>query len=130
MIELPGIALTDTDLEGLRQSWINRENAERTLLRRVTSLEGAELIGQNDGKESGAHGERLDVKGVIPDFDRIAWTERRVIIVFDSDVRTNDNVRAARLELARHLIYERGARVHFMDVPETAVGGKTGMDDL
>lgn len=246
MSELPGTALTDADLEALRQSWIDRENAEKALLRRVNSLEGAELIGQNDGKdyagiifpniwpgesrprefrlrrdspevtyekgvrkhhrrylsppgrgnllffvpgtpaellddaeipivftegekqgislwrlawhgisdaserprflpvavsgvwnwrgtvgkENGPKGERLDVKGVIPDFDRLAWTERKVIAAFDSDVKTNVRVRAARTELARHLMYERGARVHFLEIPEGANDGKIGMDDL
>src|SRR5437764_336488 len=51
MIELPGTALTDTDLNVLRLSWIDRLTAERALLRRVTSLEGAELIAQHDGKD-------------------------------------------------------------------------------
>jgi hypothetical protein len=246
MSELPGTVLTEADLERLALSWIDRVSAERALLRRVTSIEGAELIGQHDGKdyagivfpnvlpgesrprefrlrrdspdvtydkgvkkylrkylsppgrgnllyfvpwtsaelldetdvpivitegekkaialwrlgrhgisdaserprflplavpgvwswkgtvgkERGPRGERLDVKGVIPDFDRVAWTGRKVIIAFDSDVRTNDKVRAARLELARHLIHERGAEVHFIEIPETAGDGKTGIDDL
>jgi hypothetical protein len=246
MSELPGTVLTDADREGLRLSWINHESAERALLRRVTSLEGAELVGQNDGKdyagivfpnlwpgesrprefrlrrdspevtyekgvrkylrrylsppgrgnlvyfvpgtsaellddtdvpivftegekkgialwrlawhgisdaserprflpvalpgvwnwkgtigkENGPHGERVDVKGVIPDFDRMAWDGRIVIIAFDSDVKTNDKVRAARLELARHLIHERGAQVYFLEIPETVAIEKTRIDDL
>src|SRR6266481_5823347 len=62
----------------------------------------------------------------IPDFGRIAWAERRMVIAFDSDVTTN----AARLELARHLIHERGAQVHFLEIPGTVADGKTGIDDL
>jgi hypothetical protein len=41
MSELPGTVLTDADLEGLKRSWIDRESAERALLRHVTNLEGA-----------------------------------------------------------------------------------------
>jgi hypothetical protein len=51
MNELPGTKLTDSDLEGLTLSWIDHKYAEKALLRRVTSLEGAELIGQHDGKD-------------------------------------------------------------------------------
>lgn len=70
------------------------------------------------GKEPGPNGERRDVKGVIPDFNRIVWAGRKVIIAFDSDVKTNARVRAARGELARHLIHERDALVHFLEIPE------------
>jgi hypothetical protein len=229
-----GTVLTDADFEALESSWIDRANAEKALLRRVTNIEGAEIVGRTDGhdyagiifpyvwpgnvhpreyrlrrdspdvsyekgekksirkylsppgrgnllyfmpgtppqllddpalpivitegekkcialwrlawhdisdaaerphflpaalpgvwnwrgtvgKETGPNGERVDVKGVIPDFSRITWASRKVVIAFDSDVKTNDNVRAARRELARHLIHERGALVHFLEIPE------------
>ena len=228
-----GTSLNDSDFEALERSWIDRVSAEKALLRRVTSIEGAELVGQKDGhnyagiifpnvwpgdgyareyrlrrdspdvtyengekkylrkylgppgrgnllyfapgtsrksldcpdltivitegekkcvalwrlawygisdsvdrprflpvalpgvwawrgtvgKESGPSGERLDVKGVIPDFNRIIWAGRKVIIAFDSDVKSNEKVRAARRELARHLRHERGALVHFLEIP-------------
>ena len=246
MSELPGTPIIEAYLDGLAQSWIDKETAERALLRRVTSLEGAELVGQKDGhdyagivfpniwpgesrarefrlrrdspevtyekgvkkylrkylsppgrgnllyfmpgtsaellddtdlpvvitegekkgialcrlawgsisdtserqrflsvalpgvwnwrgtvgKEAGPNGNRRDVKGVIPDFNRMVWTDRKVIIAFDSDVRTNDKVRAARQELARHLIHECGAQVHFLEIPVNSTAGKTGIDDL
>jgi hypothetical protein len=246
MSELPGTALTDADLVSLRLSWIDSESAHRALLRRVTSLEGAELVGQRDGhdyagiifpnvfpgdsrprefrlrrdspevtyengvkkpqrkylsppgrsnllyfvpatpggllvdvdlaviitegekkgialwrlawhglsdasdrprflpvalsgvwnwkgivgKETGPKGQRVDVKGVIADFDRLVWIDRKVVIAFDSDVRTNDKVRAARLELARHLIHERGAQVHLLETPVNGAAEKIGIDDL
>jgi hypothetical protein len=82
------------------------------------------------GKEPGPNGERVDVKGVIPDFSHVVWADRKVTIAFDSDVKTNDRVRVARRELARHLIHELGAQVYFLDIPETAASGKIGIDDL
>ena len=38
-------------------------------------------------KIEGPNGDRRDVKGVIPDVDRIAWKGRRVILAFDADCR-------------------------------------------
>jgi uncharacterized protein DUF3854 len=37
------------------------------------------------GKTGGPNGERLDVKGPIADLSRIAWNDRKVFIVFDSN---------------------------------------------
>jgi len=246
MADLRGSALTDADYETLARSWIDRAHAEKAMLRRVTSIEGAELVGQSDGhdyagivfpyfwpgethareyrlrrdspdftyekgvrkphrkylsppgrgnllyfvpgtsaelledvelpiiitegekkaialcrlawhglsdaserprfltgalsgvwnfrgtvgKENGPNGERVDVKDVIADFNRIRWAGRKVIIAYDSDTRTNEKVRAARFELARHLIHERGARVYFLEVPSESSEQKVGIDDL
>lgn len=79
------------------------------------------------GKEGGPNGERQNVKGVIPDFARIELKGRRVVVLFDANVRTNESVRAARTELARYLIHERGAEVHFVDLPN--LEGVNGIDD-
>src|SRR5690348_15041676 len=46
-----GTVLTDADLEALKRSWIDPASAERALLRRVTSIEGAEIVGQKDGHD-------------------------------------------------------------------------------
>jgi len=51
MIEVRGSALTDADYERLGLSWIDRPSAEKALIRRVTTLEGAELVGQTDGHD-------------------------------------------------------------------------------
>jgi Domain of unknown function (DUF3854) len=80
------------------------------------------------GKESGPNGERVNVKGVIPDFSHVEWKERKVVLLFDANVKTNESVRAARTELARHLIHERGAHVFYADLP--AKEGINGVDDL
>ena len=78
-------------------------------------------------KAFGPDGNRRDVKGVIPDFDRITWRARRVLIVFDRNVVTDDSVAAARRELARELT-RRQAIVALIDLPEA--DGVNGIDDL
>jgi predicted P-loop ATPase len=77
------------------------------------------------GKTIGPDGGRRDVKGVIPDFERVAWKGRRVIIAFDADSETKPKVRAARWQLTAALI-ERGALVGNLLWPITE--GK-GIDD-
>jgi P4 family phage/plasmid primase-like protien len=72
------------------------------------------------GKADGPHGERQDVKGVIPDIDRIKWAQhqqqRQVILLLDSDVHTNEQVRISRIGLAKEL-RRRKAHVLFADIP-------------
>jgi predicted P-loop ATPase len=65
------------------------------------------------GKTNGPDGERLDVKGPIPDLERVAWKGRKVIIAYDADSSLKDLVRFARAELAWHL-RGRGAVVGFL----------------
>jgi hypothetical protein len=79
-------------------------------------------------RQSGPNGERVAVKGAIPDFGRIEWKERKVIILFDANVKTNESVGAARTELARYLIHECGAHVFYADMPKKE--GVNGVDDL
>jgi putative DNA primase/helicase len=79
------------------------------------------------GRTEGANGQWVDVKGPIPDFDRITWLSRRVIILFDSNVHSNVEVRRARRHLADEL-RERGASIFFVDIPADA--GVNGVDDL
>jgi len=66
------------------------------------------------GKANGPTGERLNIKGPITDLDWINWSGRRVVIAFDSDVKTKESVRIARAELARHL-RSRGATAGFLE---------------
>ncbi len=81
----------------------------------------------NVGKANGPRGERIDLKGPIPDLGRIAWKGRRVFIVFDANVHTNDSVNWARKGIARELT-TRGAEVKFVNLPEDC--GVNGIDDL
>jgi hypothetical protein len=55
------------------------------------------------GKTTGPDGQRLNVKGPISDLDWIGWKDRKVILAFDADVTTKDQIRFARADLARHL---------------------------
>jgi len=77
------------------------------------------------GKANGPTGERLNIKGPIPDLDWIQWNGRRVIVAFDADVWSKESVRIARAELARHL-RSRGAMVGFLEW-DPALG--KGIDD-
>jgi hypothetical protein len=79
------------------------------------------------GKTTAADGARVDEKGVLPDFDRIAWLDRDVVLVFDANAATNPKVYAARGALATHLT-NRGARVRIADLPVEA--GVNGPDDF
>jgi predicted P-loop ATPase len=65
------------------------------------------------------------VKGVIPDFDRITWKGRKVVIAFDADYEKNPKVRAARSALAGALL-ERGAIIGFLEWP---IDEGKGIDD-
>lgn len=79
------------------------------------------------GRTADGRGERREVKGVITDFDRIVWRGRAVYIVFDSDVATNEKVRAARYGLTKEL-NRRGATVRLVDLPIS--DSINGVDDL
>ena len=79
------------------------------------------------GKTGGKNGERLDVRGAIPDLSRIVWEQRTVFILFDRNVHTNRDVAAARKALAFHLA-KVGATVKFVNLPEDC--GVNGVDDL
>lgn len=81
------------------------------------------------GIEPGPNGERRPVKGVVPDLDRLAWKGRRVLIVFDQNVRSNPQVQSARWELTREL-RRRGARVSWLHWPREVPADVNGIDDL
>ena len=77
------------------------------------------------GKVPGPNGERLDEKGVIADFQRVTWLDRKVIIAFDADAKEKEQVRIARATLAREL-RSRGAKVAFL---EWDIAAGKGIDD-
>lgn len=79
------------------------------------------------GRGGGPTGERIDLKGPIPDLDRIPWKDRTVYVVFDTNVHTDDNVKAARRGLARELA-TKGAKVRIVEMPKDC--GVNGVDDL
>jgi hypothetical protein len=51
------------------------------------------------GKGNNADGERVDVKGPLADFDKLAWPARDTVILFDA--RPNSSVESSRQSLAR-----------------------------
>jgi predicted P-loop ATPase len=77
------------------------------------------------GKATGPNGDRRDVKGIIPDVERIALQGRPVIIAYDADCESNPRVRAARWQLSNALI-ERGAVVGLLEWP---IEEGKGIDD-
>jgi hypothetical protein len=79
------------------------------------------------GKTGGPKGERLDVKGPIADLNRIEWNGRKVFIIFDANVHTNESVKWARKGISRELTTRR-AKVDFVNLPDDC--GVNGVDDL
>jgi hypothetical protein len=75
----------------------------------------------------GPDGGHRPVKGPIRDLDLLVWKGRNVIICYDSNAKTNDDVRIARFSLAKEL-RGRGAHVLFVDIP--AELGVNGIDDV
>lgn len=81
------------------------------------------------GREPTPDGSHAPVKGPSKDLDLIAWRGRRVVIVFDVNVRSNPQVQSARWELTREL-RRRGARIFWFDWPRGVPEGINGIDDL
>lgn len=81
------------------------------------------------GKEPGPNGDSQAVKGPIPDLDRILWTKRRTVIIFDSDAKRNTHIDRARKALVSELEH-RGADVLLVDLPDLLDMEKTGADDF
>ena len=67
------------------------------------------------GKADDANGGRVDVKGLLPDFDVSIWAGRLTVIMFDA--RPNESVQAGRRGLAREL-RQRGADVRHGRLPD------------
>lgn len=66
--------------------------------------------------------------GPLPDLDRIPFKGRKVYVVFDSDLATNEKVRHAEAALAAELA-GRGAEVYRIPLPAGPSGEKVGLDD-
>lgn len=127
-------SLTDADgsitiTEGEKKALaLSRYYSERGEQRLVIGLSGVWNWRGTVGKTTNVNGQRQSVKGVIPDFDRIAWKGRRVLILFDANAATKDQVRNARSALIKEL-GRRGARVSFVDLPAD-IPNVNGVDDL
>lgn len=64
----------------------------------------------------------------IPDLDLVAWKNKSVYLVFDSDLRAKKEVATALYELSREL-ERRRAHVRKIDLPDGPRGEKVGLDD-
>jgi hypothetical protein len=80
-------------------------------------------------KRAGPDGSRRDVKGVIPDIERITWKHRKVVVLFDANAAGNDSVQRARDGLTREL-RQRGAELFWFAWPDDTPQGVNGIDDL
>jgi hypothetical protein len=129
-------ALTDTSLpivlgEGLKKQialW-RLSQLDGSLPFLACGLTGVWNFKGTIGRATGPDGGRVAIKGVIPDLDRVTWTDRDVFILYDSDAESNPRVSAAREALADEL-RARGARVILMVLPSLDGLEKTGVDDL
>lgn len=71
-----------------------------------------------------AFGERR----LIPDMAALPWKGTQVVIVFDSDVADNPNIRLAEVRLAE-VLAQAGADVRVARIPQTG-DAKVGLDDF
>lgn len=118
------ISITEGEKKALA---LNRFHRERGEMRLIVSFPGVWNWKGVVGKTTNNQGQRQSIKGVIPDIDRIQWSGRPVLIIFDANVLTDDNVAGARNQLAKELT-SRGAAVKVIDLP--SVDGLNGIDDL
>jgi replicative DNA helicase len=116
------ITFTEGEKKALALSRFYCERGEQRL---VISIPGVWNWRGTIGIERDSNGHGVgNVKGPIPDFDRVAWQGREVLIVFDA----NASVKNARIGLAR-LLRERGATARLVDLPDD-LSGVNGVDDL
>ncbi|TWU08849.1 hypothetical protein CA54_40860 [Symmachiella macrocystis] len=73
--------------------------------------------------------ESTKVDSLIVDLDTINWSGREVVISFDSDIATNENIQDAESRLA-NLLTKKGANVRVARIPEAKDGSKVGVDDF
>jgi hypothetical protein len=117
--ELP-IVLTEGEKKTLslwRLAWWNLPEGADTPRFLPVGLAGVWNWKGKIGREPADNGGWRDVKGPIPDLARVPMEHRKVTILFDANVRTNDSVRAARAMLAGELHHNRKAEVYLATLP-------------
>jgi predicted P-loop ATPase len=118
------IVITEGEFKAIALACLARHNATATRFLPL-GIPGVWNWRGTIGKVTNAKGARVDEKGVVSDFERIAWGGRRVVIAFDADAATKPDVRAARWQLSREL-RSRGALVGFL---EWDIAHGKGVDD-
>lgn len=83
------------------------------------------LLGVWNWRGSNEYGGKM----ALPDWECIALNERKVYIVFDSDVMEKSEVYSALARIADFL-RSRKAEVHFIYLPPAEGGTKVGLDDF
>jgi putative DNA primase/helicase len=78
------------------------------------------------GKRVAENGERVDEKGMLPDFGLVKWEARDIRIAFDANASSNPDVARSRRWLASELT-KRGAYVRYVELPPG--NGINGPDD-
>jgi hypothetical protein len=66
----------------------------------------------------------------LPDLREVALNGREIVLAFDSDVKTNKQVRGALMEFARVLTARGASAVRFVALPDGPDGAKVGVDDF
>lgn len=66
---------------------------------------------------------------LLPALQQIKWTDRQVVIIYDSDAATNPDVVRAQRKLAEKLV-DLGAMPSIASLPPRKDGNKQGLDDL
>lgn len=109
---------------------LHRLQQEKNLNWLIVGLAGVWCWRGVKGKVEDQNGKKRDIRGVISDFDDIAFDSREVYIVFDTNIHTNDEVAIARYQLSKEL-KRRGAKVTLIDLPNDLIDeGINGVDDL
>lgn len=80
------------------------------------------------GIEQASDGARVPVKGLVPDFERVTWGGRRVVILYDSNAAFKREIQIAELKLGAELV-KLGADVYIGRVPNRA-DEVNGIDDF
>jgi hypothetical protein len=86
---------------------------------------GIDVLGVWNWRGRNEHGG----KTALPDFEQIAFNERKVYLVFDSDVMTKPDVYGS-LTRFKPLLEKRDAEVFAVYLPPNADGSKVGLDDF
>ena len=68
-------------------------------------------------------------KTALPDLHELAMNGREFVLAFDSDVKTNKDVRTALTALSRLLVARGASAVRFTALPDGPDGAKVGVDD-
>lgn len=129
-VNLP-LVITEGEFKTLalwRLSWEGLGDAAETPSFVPVGLSGVWNWRGSVGKTEDADGRRSDVRGAIPDLDRIEWAGRHVMILFDADLERDFSNIKARIDLTADL-EQREAIVSWFVWPPGTPSSQKGIDD-